>query len=388
MLVALLTSVLPAFQVDVALPRPTGPLSVGTRIDYLVDGARADERFPGGRPITLQLWYPAAGDGAEPRAPYLVEDGLARVLPERGYYEVEAERLAAWTKLLTSSRLEAEPAAGAHPLLVFSVGLGVVRANYTTLAEELASHGHVLALVESPLAGLMVLPDGTVVADESDALATAGGHREAVDACVRDVGFVLDRMEAQAGTPAVPAIDWARVGALGHSSGGLVAVQCATSDARVRAAIDLDGGLVAPDGAPLARFVSAGPTRPALVLRSHPLYGDEDFRRRGITREQWEARGAAGTAALAELVRRAPAPLTVARVAGTGHFSFSDAPFVMPETIARFGGDIIEPRRGLQVITRAIRAYFEAAFSGGEPGAFERALLELPELERVGPRAR
>jgi POT family proton-dependent oligopeptide transporter len=42
----------------------------------------------------------------------------------------------------------------------------------------------------------------------------------------------------------------------------------------------------------------------------------------------------------------------------------------------------------VQVITRAIRAYFEAAFSGGEPGAFERALLELPELERVGPRAR
>jgi dienelactone hydrolase len=388
---ASLSSTLLAFVLqgtDVELPLPTGPRLVGTRVLHLVDAARGDGRFAAGRPITLQLWYPAADASGGERAPYLVEVGLAGVLAERGYYDVEAERIAAWARSETSSRLDAAPAAGAHPLLTFSVGLGVVRAHYTSLAEELASHGYVLALVESPLAGLMVLPDGTVVQAEGAELESAEGHRAAVDAWARDVGFVLDRLRAGELGSGMPAIDWTRVGALGHSSGGLVAVQCATTDARVRAAIDLDGGLVAPDGEPLAGFVGAGPARPTLILRSHPLYRDEDFRRRGITREQWEARGAAGAAALAELARRSPAPLTVAHVAGTGHFSFSDAPFVMPAAITRFGGEIIEPLRGLHVITRAIRAFLEDAFASGEPGAFERAVRELDELERVAPAAR
>ena len=46
----------------------------------------------------------------------------------------------------------------------------------------------------------------------------------------------------------------------------------------------------------------------------------------------------------------------MALVAGTGHFGFSDAPFVMPATIPRFGGRIIYPRRGWGVITRTLRA--------------------------------
>jgi dienelactone hydrolase len=375
-----------AFQgLDVALPPPTGQRPVGTSVRHLVDEARADERFPAGRPITLQLWYPAAeADGGE-RAPYLVEDGLARSLAEQGYYEVEAERIAAWAAATTHSRRDAAPAPGAHPLLTFSVGLGVVRANYTSLAEELASHGFALALVESPLAGRMVLPDGTVVQDESGALETAEGHRTAIDAWARDVAFVLDRLGSEDRGVALE-VDWTRVGALGHSSGGLVAVQCATDDGRVRAAVDLDGGLVTPASEPLARFVVDGPARPTLILRSHPIYRDEDLARRGLTRAQWEARGAAGAAALEELARRTRVPLTLARIAGTGHFSFSDAPFVMPSAITRFGGEIIDPQRGLRVTTAAIRAFFEDAFGARDGRAFAEALREFPELQ-LAPRA-
>src|SRR4030095_474842 len=84
---------------EIVLPKPSGAFAVGTTVRYLADGARKDERFPAGRPITLQLWYPAAAGSEAGRAPYLVEDGLARVLDEQGYYEVEPERIAAWAKL-------------------------------------------------------------------------------------------------------------------------------------------------------------------------------------------------------------------------------------------------------------------------------------------------
>src|SRR4029079_10157596 len=42
------------------LPTPTGAAPVGTTIAYLTDSTRSDADFPRGRPVTLQLWYPAS----------------------------------------------------------------------------------------------------------------------------------------------------------------------------------------------------------------------------------------------------------------------------------------------------------------------------------------
>ena len=76
-----------------SLPAPTGSYPVGTVVAYLTDSTRADSDFPRGRPITLQLWYPAStGPGAE--AKYLLEPGLLAAL-QRGYYEQDSSVLAA-----------------------------------------------------------------------------------------------------------------------------------------------------------------------------------------------------------------------------------------------------------------------------------------------------
>src|SRR5262249_734024 len=95
-------------------------------------------------------------------------------------------------------------------------------------------------------------------------------------------------------------------------------------------------------------------------------------------------RGAAGRAAFETFAAASKGSLTVATVAGTGHLSFSDAPFVMPDTITRFGGKVIEPQRGWLVITRAIRAFLDDAFTGAPGKAFAVALKDAPELELQG----
>jgi hypothetical protein len=342
------------------LPRPTGPKPVGTTVAYLVDSSRSDSAFPAGRPITVQLWYPArAADSRARRATYLLEPELVPALLA-GYYDVDSASLRSWSTLATNSALDAAPAAGSFPLVTFSVGLGVIRANYTTLAEDLASHGYVVALVESPLAGLMRGPGGRMIADTAGSLGEAAAHRAAVRAWSLDISSVLDRLERRGLAPAVAAVvDWSRIGAIGHSSGGLVAMEACKLDRRVRACVDLDGGMATPASEPLADFVPGGVSWPGLILRSHPIYTDADFARRGMTRAQWEARGTAGKVALDSLVARSPGPLTVAEVAGTGHFNFSDGPFVMPGTITRFGGKIIDPRRGRLVIGETIRAFLD-----------------------------
>ena len=337
---------------------------MGTSVAYLNDSTRRSSELADGRPISLQLWYPATARTGR-TASYLFEPQLAATLESRGYYGVDSTTVAAWNVLPTHAVLDARITSGRHPLVTLSVGLGVIRANYTSIAEELASHGYVVALVESPQAGVLVRPNGGVVTDTTSRLDTAARHRQAVDDWARDVSFALDHLQSRRPPGNLHrigrAIDWRHVGAIGHSSGGLVAVAVCQGDARVRACVDMDGGLVTPAAEPLASFVETGVSKPMLILRSQPLYSDADFARRGITRAQWEQRGDADRQAFSDFVTRSRAPVWRIRLAGTGHFSFSDAPFVMPSAVTRFGGTFVEPIRGLHIVGATLREFLERA---------------------------
>lgn len=364
------------------LPRPTGRHAVGTTVAYLTDATRPDPDFPTGRPITLQVWYPAAGASGD-SSPYLVEPGLREALGRFQYYGVDSVALDRWAALPTHSVVDAAPVQGRHPLLAFSVGLGVIRANYTSIAEELASHGFVVAMVESPLQGLMARPDGPVVADTAGKYGEPVTHRTAVSLWARDISFGLDQLLGGGATKAVARagslVDTSRIGALGHSTGGLVAIAACEADQRIRACANLDGGLASPDQQPLADFVPRGVARPTLFLRSQPLYDDTTLARRGMTREQWIKRGEAGRLALDAFVQRSSGSVLRARIAGTGHFSFSDAPYVMPSAISRFGGRIIPADRGWGVVTATIRAFFDQALTR-QDGALAALAARTPEL--------
>jgi dienelactone hydrolase len=358
------------------LPKPSGSHAVGTRVMYLSDTTRRDADFPRARPVTLQLWYPAARANAARPAPYLYEGELGKVLLRDSYYGMDSTTLIAWRTVRTHSFVDAPVAKGRFPLVAYSVGLGVARANYTSIAEELASHGYIVAMVESPLQGMMVLPDGRTISDTAGLTGEPAGHLRLATGWARDISFALDAIAAGAMSKSV---DWAKVGATGHSSGGIVAVQACESDARIKACVNMDGGVSSPDGKPMAAFVEHGVTKPTLFLRSQPIYDDSTLARRGMTRAEWVKRGEGGRIGFDSLVARSRGPLRVAFVAGTGHFSFSDAAFVMPTAITRFGGRIIEPTRGWTVITSAVRAYFDETLSGGK-GALDAVAARYPEL--------
>src|SRR5262245_27702244 len=115
---------------DAALPAPTGPSPVGTRVLFLVDHARS---LPGktelGRPVVVQLWYPAvAGSGSGP-APYALDPSLIELMVDAKYYGQTEERIRSWSTVDTHARLDAELADGAPlAVLLFSHGLGLSRA--------------------------------------------------------------------------------------------------------------------------------------------------------------------------------------------------------------------------------------------------------------------
>jgi hypothetical protein len=60
--------------------------------------------------------------------------------------------------------------------------------------------------------------------------------------------------------------------------------------------------------------------------------------------------------------------------------SYSDAPFVMPDTINRFGGRIIEARRGFRIMSDYIRAFFGKYLRGKNSGLLDGTLQPYIEV--------
>ncbi|MER6363990.1 lipase [Kitasatospora sp. NPDC001527] len=268
-----------AAPIALTLPAPTGPQPVGTTTLHLVDPRRPDRWAPTPRPRELmaQLWYPAAACGAPAH----------RLAPWTGAAErahLESDYLGAAPGSLTwpatHSREDAPVDRTArHPVVLYSPGSRADRSFATLAAEDLASRGYVVAVLDHTFdAGEVAFPDGRLEVRNKPAV-FAMTDEEIVAYRTADTRFVLDRLtDLAAGAdpdaehrPLPPglgaALDLGAVGVAGHSMGGATAVQTLHDDPRVRAGASLDGpvfGTAATDGLdrPLLLF-GASDVRPA-----------------------------------------------------------------------------------------------------------------------------
>lgn len=341
------------------LPVPDGRYAVGTRVFYFTDPSRRDPAVASrDREIVVQTWYPAKSSTG-PAEPYVTSTTLARFLREKGYYEVPPAEVDWWSVLPTHSKRNAPVSPRSRfPLLTFSIGSGVGRFSYTSILEEMASHGYIVAAIDHPYGGVTALANGQVI---SSADVTSRGDDEQsagelTGEWARDIRFVIHRLFSE---PFLAGhVDRRKVGAFGHSLGGAAALEAARIDPTVRASADMDGGTFGDVG-------RLGVPKPALILRSSPKYSDEDLARRGRTREQWNSLGSTIDATFRDLFEKHPDVTGyVVKVKRTGHFSFSDGPFVMPQTIARFGGDVLDPETTWRRVTAVLLAFFDFELLG------------------------
>ncbi|MFD3721807.1 alpha/beta hydrolase family protein [Streptomyces sp. NPDC058674] len=240
-------------------PEPSGRFAVGTRVVQWTD-ARRPESFTADpddrRTVVVQLWYPAqkSAAGAQ-RAQYLgrteqeartVSGALARGVGLPGFLVDGVPRAR------TRSVFDAPVAGGGgrFPVVLFSPGSGGVRTQNTAWAEELASHGYVVAALDHPYdSAAVVLDDGRTVHAET---ASTGDRDEDEEPAVgwtavraADLRFVLTRLDdldrGEVTGPLTGRLDTGRVAVTGHSMGGAAALQAARQDHRFDAVIDLDG---------------------------------------------------------------------------------------------------------------------------------------------------
>jgi dienelactone hydrolase len=314
-----------------SLPAPTGTHSVGKAA------------FSTDRGELLLLWYPAQSGGRA--APY-ASKGLLAEIEKAGYYDQTPETIRSWAEVKTHSSEEAKPVTERAALLVFLPGAGVLGFQYSAMAEEFATHGYVVGVLDyfSSQAPKRAYDPNDYAAMEKDMALAAVDALKTLS--VRPQWRDRIRLD--------------EVGVLGHSIGGAAAIAAARLDRRFRASADMDG---APFG-----DSKQGAVDPLLVLRSRPIYSDADLAKRGTTRADWDKKGQEARKAWTELESKSTGiSITVLSVQGTGHFSFSDAPFVMPSTINRFGGKIIDPERGHRVITTCLLEFFDGHVRGVKP---------------------
>ncbi|MFJ8475952.1 alpha/beta hydrolase family protein [Kitasatospora sp. NPDC094011] len=239
-------------------PAPSGPFAVGTRVVQWTDPQRPetftadpDDR----RTVVVQLWYPAQKSPAgTPRAQYLgrteqeartVSAALADGVGLPGFLVDGVPRAR------THAVVNAPVADGNErfPVVLFSPGSGGVRTQNTAWAEEVASHGYLVAALDHPYdSAAVVLDDGRTIRSATSSTGDPDRDEElaagwtAVRAA--DLGFVLTRLEEldRGGPdPLTGRLDTGRAAVTGHSMGGAAALQAARQDPRFGAVIDLDG---------------------------------------------------------------------------------------------------------------------------------------------------
>jgi predicted dienelactone hydrolase len=366
---------------ELTLPTPTGPFAVGRVTDAWVDDKHVDPfaEAPGSkRELLVWTWYPATRPPTAKAADYLPADWRGALTRHRGVL-LSTFLMRDLALVHSHSAVDAtlSPEQPAYPIVILRAGLGALTTDYTTLAEDLASHGYVVVGFDAPYrTALVVLPDGRVVTrrpseNPETLLADARDRLVArrLTAWTADIEFVVDRLErlnASATGRFHGKLDLQALGIVGHSLGGAVAAQFCHDDPRCRAAIDLDG-------APHGSVVLEGLRQPLMFLLSDHGDTSDPVSHQIMTNIQSIYDRLPHNGRLRIVIR------------GANHFSFSDQMLLRSQGVIwllqMVGVLKLEPRRGLAVTAEYVHRFFDVHLKGAPAALLQGPSPEYPELQ-------
>lgn len=352
----------------VTLPQPSGPFAVGRTIYDWVDDGAIDTLAPTAgvkRELLVWIWYPAESSQSAAMDDYMPRALQIALRRQLGPLNFVAHDL---SKVRSHSIRNAaiSPARASYPVVIMRAGASLEIVSYSTIAEDLASHGYVVVGFDAPYrTGVVAFPDGRVATrlpqnnpelcvEKAEPEQSACVNR-VLDAWTADIGFVLDRLlqlnGSQPSSNFSTRLDLTRVGAFGHSFGGAQAAQFCSQDSRCKAGIDIDGSLH-------GSVIQSGIHVPFMFLLSG--YGDfsSDAEVRQIESD------------IQSVYERLPASgrLRVI-VKGANHFTFSDDGALLKSRVFRlalraFGKLRMGGRRQLVVTSYCVRSFFDIYLKG------------------------
>jgi dienelactone hydrolase len=368
---------------ELALPTPTGPFAVGRAIYDWKDDARVDTLAPvpgTKRELLVWIWYPSAAGPSAAIDDYVPASMRPAVGPPGGLLALLTRDL---SKVHGHSARDADvsPRPRSFPVVIMRAGASAFVVSYSTLAEDLASHGYVVVGFDAPYRTFaVVFPDGRVMrrppendpelCEDQPPVQQARCVSRFLTAWTGDIAFVLERLErlntsGSAGKLA-GRLDMTRVGVFGHSFGGATALQFCHDDPRCKAGIDIDGQA-------FGSVIQEGLRQPFMFVLSD--HGDMPDRRPGrgsdpphdsVDLQVWVN--------IQSIYDRLP-PDGRWRIGirGANHFLFSDDGALLKSHLVlralRMAGVVgIDGRRQLAVTAYCVHRFFDA-YLEGEGGA-------------------
>ena len=360
------------------LPEPAGPYPVGTTSLWLTDTSRPDPWAAGvhARELMVSLWYPATpSDGQRARYMTPAESGLQ--LTSRGITGVPPDAL---STVRTNAAVDATPAGRQRslPLVVLSPGFTNARSTLTALAEDLASHGYVVAGIDHTYESYATaFPDGRVTTCLAREAPRRDRGEKVVAGRAADVCFVLNQLTgAHPSWPGAGLTDPSRIGMAGHSVGGAAAIAAMLADSRIRAGIDMDGATHAP-------IPDDGLSRPFLFLGKQSNYTPGSGGAVAFGTRDWKLlRGAVTTWERDwELLTGWKRWLVVA---GAVHASFTDLA-LLADQIGIDIGARLPGARSLDITRAYVRAFFDQHLRGEPQALMDQPSARYPEVTFCSP---
>jgi predicted dienelactone hydrolase len=340
---------------QLSLPPPTGPERIGTTAVHLVDRSRpdpwvADEKA---RELMVTVWYPARTVHGRQRAGWVSPGVAERINPPDSPYALP----------VTHGYVDAPPAAGRHPVVLYSPGFGVERTSGTVLVEDLVSHGYVVVTIDHTHdANFVEFPDGRIATAAIEPPASPGEEEKllekVVDVRVRDTRFVLDQLRR---LPLARTMDLSRVGMFGASMGGTTAANVMLTDRRVQAGVNLDGSFIGP-------ILDRDLNRPFLMFGS-----DADGEQDETWTKVWE---------------RLRGPRHWLEIGGTRHLSFTDFQSLLPQLglpadQVEPAVGTIDPGRSVAIQRAFVRAFFDRHLRHRGGAILDRPSARYPEVRTL-----
>jgi predicted dienelactone hydrolase len=366
------------------LPAPIGPYRVGRTTYIWTDETRVNPYAPVAgtkQNLAVWIWYPAEPPTCTRKAEYLPGYWSQALVRHEGFIlgKLLSRDL---TRVEGNSWSDAEVSReqAMYPVIILRAGGGALSSDYTTLAEDLASHGYIVVSFDAPYRTVITaFPDGRV------ATRAAGGDFDRMPAStttqhlatqlmsvwIADLKFVLDQLhELNANDPTgrfKGKLDLQKLGVAGHSLGGATAAQFCHDDPRCAAGIDIDG-------MPFGDVIQDGLHQPFLFLMS-------DHSEESGSEPQTVEKNIESIYNYVPQGKRWGMTIT-----GANHFTFSDQMFTKSPILIFFlrrAGVMgsLERRRGLAITGACVHMFFDVYLKGAPAEELDSLPGLYPELK-------
>lgn len=363
------------------LPTPTGKYAVGRTTFEWRDTSRIDSLAMDSathRELILWVWYPAEKNGASQMAEYVPKAWRQAIKKRQGPFSGFLNGKLSKIKTHSLEGVKLAASTTRYPVIIFKSGIGALTTEYTTIAEDLASHGYVVVGSDSPYStSVVVFKDGRVITDNIKGnpanIASALDRDRRLNRLVTiwsdDNEFILDRLEQLNNEGASNLfyhhLDLNSVGTFGHAFGGATAFRFCIKDKRCKAGVDING-------IPFGDVNINKLEKPFMFLMA-----DTAGEQPSITRQI--------KANIDTIFNKLPDSRIWVSIKGTKAYNFSDQALLKQKYLAHKAGDLgdIDKFLGLNITTACIRTFFDQYLKDVKSTGIKDLALHYPEIKVV-----